>query len=52
MNFLALLCCKFLYRFFSDLEGVFPKDVPQYEVRWVSPKGKNIPFRGTILLED
>ena len=41
-----------LLLYFTDLEGIFPKDPPQYNVKWVSPKEKEIPFGELILMED
>ena len=36
--------------YFTDLEGVFPKETPSYEVRWVTPKKGAVPFGSEILL--
>ena len=41
-----------LLLYFSDLEGTFPKEKPNYEVRWISPKEKEVPFGEVILLEN
>jgi predicted metal-dependent peptidase len=41
-----------LLLYFTDLEGIFPKEKPNYEVKWVSPKESEIPFGTLILLED
>lgn len=38
--------------YFSDLEGIFPKEEPNYEVKWVSPKEADVPFGEVIILED
>lgn len=39
-----------LLLYFTDLEGVFPNEQPNYEVKWISPKEVNIPFGSLILL--
>jgi len=39
-----------LLLYFSDLEGIFPKEQSSYEVKWVSPKEKEIPFGELILI--
>lgn len=39
-----------LLLYFTDLEGIFPKDEPHYEVKWVVPKEREIPFGRLILL--
>ena len=39
-----------LLLYFSDLEGLFPAHVPNYEVKWISPKEKEVPFGELILL--
>ena len=41
-----------LLLYFSDLDGIFPSDAPNYEVKWVSPKVVNIPFGDIIVLEN
>lgn len=41
-----------LVLYFSDLDGMFPKEEPFYEVKWVSPKESEVPFGSLILLED
>ena len=41
-----------LLLYFTDLEGIFPKEEPNYEVKWVSPKEGEIPFGGLIVLEE
>ena len=38
-----------LLLYFTDLEGVFPREGPNYEVKWISPKEREIPF-GTVIL--
>jgi len=40
-----------LLLYFTDLDGTFPPDAPQYEVKWVSAKEKEIPFGVTIVLD-
>lgn len=39
-----------LLLYFSDLDGVFPKEEPSYSVKWIAPKEKDIPFGELILL--
>jgi predicted metal-dependent peptidase len=39
-----------LLLYFTDLEGVFPRKRPNYEVKWISPKEREIPFGSVILL--
>jgi len=39
-----------LLLYFTDLEGIFPKEVPEYEVRWVTQKEADVPFGELILL--
>ena len=39
-----------LLLYFTDLEGVFPKEYPNYEVKWVSTKENELPFGSLILL--
>lgn len=41
-----------LLLYFSDLEGIFPHKVPNYEVKWVSPKDADVAFGEVILLRD
>ena len=41
-----------LLLYFTDLEGIFPKEDPIYDVKWVSPKEKEIPFGELIILEE
>lgn len=41
-----------LLLYFSDLDGFFPKEPPNYEVKWVSQKEREIPFGSIILIED
>lgn len=40
-----------LLLYFSDLEGVFPKERPMYEVKWIAPKEREIPFGEVIVIE-
>jgi predicted metal-dependent peptidase len=40
-----------LLLYFTDLEGVFPKNRPNYEVRWVSRAIVDVPFGEIIALE-
>ena len=40
-----------LLLYFTDLEGMFPDKRPNYPVKWLSPKEKEIPFGELILLE-
>ncbi len=37
-----------LLLYFTDLEGVFPNERPNYQVKWVSPKVVEVPF-GEVL---
>jgi len=39
-----------LLLYFTDLDGVFPKDEPNYEVKWVSSQVRDIPFGSIIEL--
>ncbi|MDO9265894.1 MAG: VWA-like domain-containing protein [Sulfurimonas sp.] len=38
--------------YFSDLEGIFAKEAPNYTVKWVSPKEADVPFGEVIVLRD
>ena len=40
-----------LLLYFTDLEGVFPKEEPNYSVKWVTPKEREVPFGALIVLE-
>ena len=40
-----------LLLYFTDLEGIFPKEDPRYEVKWVTPKEGQIPFGELLVLE-
>jgi predicted metal-dependent peptidase len=37
-----------LLLYFTDLEGIFPQERPNYEVKWVTPKSRETPF-GSII---
>lgn len=39
-----------LLLYFTDLEGIFPQERPNYEVKWVTQKSKYIPFGSIIEL--
>lgn len=39
-----------LLLYFTDLEGIFPKEAPLYSVKWVTPKIASTPFGESILL--
>jgi len=39
-----------LLLYFTDLEGIFPQEIPSYEVRWVTQKKSAVPFGSEILL--
>jgi len=39
-----------LLLYFSDLEGIFPYEIPNYEVKWISPRIKEVPFGDVIIL--
>jgi len=41
-----------LLLYFSDLDGVFPKDMPTYDVKWISPKELEVPFGEVVVLKD
>lgn len=41
-----------LLLYFTDLDGIFPKNAPDYEVKWVSSKVKELPFGTLIKMED
>lgn len=40
-----------LLLYFTDLDGVFPSDAPNYELKWVVPKEVSVPFGTLIVLE-
>jgi predicted metal-dependent peptidase len=39
-----------LLLYFSDLDGIFPNDEPNYEIKWISPKGKDVPFGSVVII--
>ncbi len=39
-----------LLLYFTDLEGRFPKDEPDYSVKWITPKEKEAPFGEIIVI--
>jgi len=39
-----------LLLYFTDLEGIFPKEVPNYAVKWIVPEQKEPPFGEIITL--
>ncbi|WP_246153838.1 vWA domain-containing protein [Sulfurimonas indica] len=41
-----------LLLYFTDLEGNFPKEVPNYSVKWITSKERETPFGELIVLED
>lgn len=41
-----------LLLYFSDLDGVFPKKAPSYDVKWIAPKKADVAFGEVIVLED
>ena len=40
-----------LLLYFSDLDGVFPRDFPSYDVRWVTSNNDEVPFGNLIMLD-
>ncbi len=40
-----------LLLYFSDLDGMFPKDEPNYDVKWIVPKELESPFGEVIVLD-
>ncbi len=40
-----------LLLYFSDLDGIFPHVEPNYEVKWIVPKERDVPFGTVIILE-
>jgi len=40
-----------LLLYFTDLEGFFPKQRPNYEVKWLTSQMKDTPFGRVILLD-
>jgi len=41
-----------LLLYFTDLDGIFPKEPPAYEVKWITQKERETPFGEVIVLED
>lgn len=41
-----------LLLYFTDLDGIFPKNEPNYEVKWIAPKERDVPFGEVIVLRD
>ena len=41
-----------LLLYFTDLEGIFPENEPNYVTKWITPKESDIPFGEVIILED
>ena len=41
-----------LLLYFTDMEGIFPKEAPNYTVKWVSTKESEAPFGEVLLLKD
>ena len=41
-----------LLLYFTDLEGVFPLEIPHYPVKWVTQKTQEVPFGELIILEE
>ena len=39
-----------LLLYFSDLDGLFPREFPNYDVKWIVPKEEKIPFGELIVL--
>jgi predicted metal-dependent peptidase len=40
-----------LLLYFTDLDGIFPKAVPNYEVKWITPKMQDVAFGEVIELD-
>ena len=40
-----------LLLYFTDLEGFFPSQAPNYEVKWISEKEQEVPFGEVLLLQ-
>ncbi len=40
-----------LLLYFTDGDGIFPKDVPMYDVLWVMPQEVDVPFGEALLLD-
>lgn len=41
-----------LLLYFTDLEGIFPQDIPNYSVKWLSKKEGVIPFGELLVLQE
>lgn len=41
-----------LLLYFTDLKGTFPKEEPNYDVKWISEKAGEVPFGKIITLDD
>ena len=41
-----------LLLYFTDLDGRFPSEMPNYDVKWIAPKEAHAPFGELIVLED
>lgn len=41
-----------LLLYFSDLDGVFPSAAPNYALKWIAPKEREVPFGEVIVLQD
>jgi predicted metal-dependent peptidase len=39
-----------LLLYFTDLEGIFPHAKPSFDIKWIVPKEKQIPFGEVIVL--
>jgi len=39
-----------LLLYFTDLDGVFPSEVPNYDVKWIVPKESEVPFGELITI--
>jgi len=40
-----------LLLYFTDLDGLFPKEIPNYDVKWIAPKESITPFGEVIVLD-
>jgi len=40
-----------LLLYFTDLDGFFPKEIPNYDLKWITPKEKKMPFGEVIILD-
>ena len=41
-----------LLLYFTDLDGFFPKEMPNYGVKWIAPTEKEVPFGEIITLQE